>query len=548
MAAHLTTRLTVYRPGSAVPEARLYPTAWSASFVHNDPGGGSMDVEIAKQVAGEALDRGARWLQTDAEVAVEVNAANPTLADDGFREIRNGRFVVLRESHDIITKSSSSVRATLQPYAFLLSKARVWSGPSYGKGVDAGKRRFHGTIGAIWRQLMDEAQDRGALPTIRCNVTAGGDSITAAWTQTTTQVLDIGQDYLSLLNQFVSAGFCDAYFQGNELVMRRPDSDAITQDPPVLSAGTELLSAPRESDGTNLATHAIALGDGGVAVSAASAALSTTGWGRWETSLSVSGATSPTVIGERARSTLNLYASDRLTTSAVLSLHPDGALPLRDYQLGGWVQLQAADGPAEVFQVSSLTLARSASSPLTGGLELGRRRIIPERRMVAKLNQLSAGVAMDSGAGRMVAPTTPVAGWLDYTPQWLGGAGGVVPLSLGNGVLLGRYWQTGTTVHFRLEMTWGSTTPAPATGQWFFTLPVDANPTIRQHVTAWLFDGGFNFTGPAIVAASGDKISATAYAGNAQGAMSTITPTVPFTWAAGDTLRIQGTYEAAVVE
>jgi hypothetical protein len=543
MATHLTTRLTVYTPGGGIPQARLYPTSWSASFVHNDPGGGSMDVEVAKQVAGEALDRGSRWLLTDAEVAVEVNNASPTSTDDGFREIRNGRFIVLRESHDVITKSSSAVRATLQPYAFLLSKARVWAGPSAGK-TDAGKRRFTGTIGAIWRQLMDEAQDRGALSTIRCNVTASADSAGRAWSgTTTTQVLDLGQDYLTLLGQFVSAGFFDAYFQGNELVLLRPDSDAITQNPPVLSAGTELLSAPRESDGTNLATHAIALGDGGIYAGVPSSALSRTGWGRWETTFSMSGITDPAALSSRAVTTLNLYASERLTTSATLSLSPDGVLPFRDFQLGGWVQLQAADGPAEVFQVASMTLAKSPSSPLTGGLELGKRRVIPERRMAAKLTQLSAGVALDGGAGRMAAAHIPAAGWIDYDPAWQDGSGNLFPL--GNGGCLGRYWISGTTVRFRIELTYGSTTPTPS-GQWWFLLPTPANPTIRQFVDVWIMAGSTNYMGLASFANSADKLSPLVRFTGANGSLSTVTNAVPFTWASGNTCRIQGSYEAAV--
>lgn len=544
--AHLSTRLTVYRPGSSTPESRLYPTAWSASFVHNNPGDGSMDLEIAKQVPGERLDRGSQWLLTDAEVAVEVNAVAPG-SDDGFREVRNGRFIVLKSSRDLITKSSGAIRSTLQPYAFLLSKARVWTGPSAGKGVDPGKRRFTGTIGAIWDQLMSEAAVRNALSTIRCNVSATLDSAGRNWSGTTTQVLDIGTDYLTLLNQFVSAGHFDAYFQGTELVLLRPDSDAVTQDPPVLSAGVELLSAPRDVDGTNLATHAITLGDGGVAVTATSSALPTTSWGRWETSLSVSGVTDKTVIQNRGVTTLNLYASDRVTTSAELSLHPDGVLPFRDFDVGEWVQIQVADGPAEVYQATSIALQQTQTGPLTGSLELGRRRVIPERKMVAKLNQLSAGVATDVGAGRLAAASMSSSGWLDYTPEWLGTSTGTATIPLGNGTLLGRYWVDGTTVHFRVELTFGSTTPIPPTpGQWYFTLPVDANTTLRQYVPVWLFDGGFSWTGLAVVHANGTKISPAVYAKDTEGRLSTITPTVPFTWATGDQCHIQGTYEAAV--
>lgn len=406
----LTVRLLAYEPGAGTHSAQLRPTTWSASLVHNAPGEGAMEIEIAKPVPGEELDRGADWLMRDCEVAIEVSAAEPVGGDDGFREVRNGRFLVVQEEHDLITKSSSAVRARLLPYAWLLTKARVWTGPT----VEPGRREFTGTPGAIWSTLMAEAQERGALSTMSCRATAEYDSAGRPWETTTTQVLDIGQDYLAVLDQFISAGLVDAYTIGTELVLLRPDSDNLGEDPPVLRAGGELISAPREVDGSALATHAVAIGDEGVAVPVDSGALTSTSWGRWETSLSVSGVKDPAVIRSRARSALNLWASERVTTSAELSLADTGSLPFRDYDLGGWVQVAVGDGPAEVHQVRAIALRQPQTGPMVGQLELGRRKVIPERKLQKKVQQLTTSAAMgDFGAGRVVAPPVRTGGVVD---------------------------------------------------------------------------------------------------------------------------------------
>lgn len=121
--------------------------------------------------------------------------------------------------------------------------------------------------------------------------------------------------------------------------------------------------------------------------------------------------------------------------------------------------------------------------------------------------------------------------WLPYTPTW-------TPGTLGNGTLTGAYMKVGRTVHFRIHLTWGSTTTAPA-GVFIFTLPtaavavtwvggariIDASPSAQYYRHAFVN--------------SGNQIALAAEA-----ASTFVQATVPITFATSDQILISGTYES----
>lgn len=139
-------------------------------------------------------------------------------------------------------------------------------------------------------------------------------------------------------------------------------------------------------------------------------------------------------------------------------------------------------------------------------------------------------------------PLFPDAGnspWIAWTPTF-------ASFTIGNGTVVATYTKVGRAVHFRLQVTMGSTSVMSSNPT--FTLPVaHAQTNDRNRVgTAELRDagvatyGGVVFPNSSTVgviyvyAASGTYLSVTA-----------ITSTVPFTWATGDGFDIVGTYEAA---
>lgn len=549
----LTTRLVVYRPGGGDPVARLWPTSWSASFVHNDPADSAMSLEVATQVPGEHLDRGASWLLTDAEVAVEINGGSPTTTWDGFREVPNGRFLVVQESHDGVQPTGTAVRATLVPFAWLLTKAHVGPGPSGGtKPPDPGKRRFVGTVGAILRQLIDEAQNQGLLETVRCNVWGNVDSRNHPWPATTLSLIwDIGTDYLTIIRQFVSAGYCDVSTQGTELVFQVPNSDSQRGDAIVLNTGSELLSVPRERDTSNVAHSMLILGDGGSASYAAptNAANQSGPWGKWEMVGHFTGTKASQLTG-KARSVLNFYTTGRTTVSTTLSLDPAASLPFRHYGLGGWVQVATQDGNAEVFQVASIALAQPQTGPLAGSLELGRRKIIPEKKLAHAVATLSGGAGVAGlatpGITRPPDSSQSTSGWLtDWTPVWTTTGGGQAVGA--GGALVGRYWIDGTRCDVDMELTTGTGTTF-GSGGWSFSLPADARlGAPDQALQMWIRTAsGSYFLGIATIETATTALLRAA-GSDSIGRLSAVTATVPATFGtSGDKIRVFGTYELAV--
>jgi len=127
----------------------------------------------------------------------------------------------------------------------------------------------------------------------------------------------------------------------------------------------------------------------------------------------------------------------------------------------------------------------------------------------------------------------------DYAPEW--SAGSEAP-SLGIGTVRGRWARRGTEILFRMELVIGDTTTT-GVGAWGFTLPV--RPKERGNVFVATFEDVSADSEPPGSAknpergnnAAGTLIRVRSAAGAA------VTSAVPFTWASGDVLRIQGTYE-----
>jgi hypothetical protein len=127
------------------------------------------------------------------------------------------------------------------------------------------------------------------------------------------------------------------------------------------------------------------------------------------------------------------------------------------------------------------------------------------------------------------------AAWTAYSPSWT--STGTAPV-LGNGTLTGSYLRIGHTIFYKIRLTAGSTTT-------FGTLTYQLSlPVAAANVTAYDDLGG-------VVA----NIAAVKYAGAAFVATSIqvqilfgstiMTPTSPGTFASGNTISVNGSFEAA---
>ena len=141
--------------------------------------------------------------------------------------------------------------------------------------------------------------------------------------------------------------------------------------------------------------------------------------------------------------------------------------------------------------------------------------------------------------------------WISYTPTW--STDGDAP-SLGNGTITGYYIKIGRTIHYRIKLTWGSTTTG-GTGTFTFTLPVAFASTYTVNdieiigAVSMLDSGTRSYVGTARTGHTSATcrinyhhvdpgIIGAAY-------FTFVSDTAPFTMAVNDYVAITGTYESA---
>jgi hypothetical protein len=129
-------------------------------------------------------------------------------------------------------------------------------------------------------------------------------------------------------------------------------------------------------------------------------------------------------------------------------------------------------------------------------------------------------------AGDIITP--PFGAWTSYTPT-------LTNVTVGNGTLIGDFIQFGKLVHFKIALTWGSTTSWTSPR---FGLPVPAADS-NWIAPAFLFDSSLNTNRqPGVCAVNSSSM--VPYSGSGD-----VVANVPFIWAVSDVIRITGTYEAA---
>lgn len=166
---------------------------------------------------------------------------------------------------------------------------------------------------------------------------------------------------------------------------------------------------------------------------------------------------------------------------------------------------------------------------LTAGLDIGTAA---KRILQVEANNVHANLGYTE-RGR----TTKLGEWQYFTPSW---TAVTTNPAIGNGTISGRYTEIGTTVHFGFIITMGSTTTF-GTGDYRFGLPVAAQGDLIGTCHGHARD---NDTGVRYLLGTG-FVSSTLLAAFVDVSTANFSPTVPFTWATSDTLRIAGSYEKA---
>lgn len=133
--------------------------------------------------------------------------------------------------------------------------------------------------------------------------------------------------------------------------------------------------------------------------------------------------------------------------------------------------------------------------------------------------------------------------WTAFTPSWVASVTNPV---LNNGLIQAFYFQDGKLVHFRITITFGSTTTA-GSGNYTFGLPVASIEEIGVPVGDCVVqDASVTTNRIAGLCAWLNTTTTIAVTGSTAARMTNAsTGIAAITWAAGDQIQIKGTYEAA---
>lgn len=162
------------------------------------------------------------------------------------------------------------------------------------------------------------------------------------------------------------------------------------------------------------------------------------------------------------------------------------------------------------------------------------------------VSEINGSIDSDNIASGGVVPNNLTSGtgtswaWQSWTPTWTN-------LTVGNATVNSHYVQIGKTVHFYINLTLGST--SSVSGDVSFTLPVTAssNFTTSQPIgIVRIRDSGVaTYMGNTEIKSNADAYARVHNASSTYVAQQSISSTIPMTWATGDTMQIEGTYEAA---
>lgn len=138
-------------------------------------------------------------------------------------------------------------------------------------------------------------------------------------------------------------------------------------------------------------------------------------------------------------------------------------------------------------------------------------------------------------SGSAWAATGKGSAWTSYTPSLTNG-------TLGNGTVSGSYVQQGKLVAFRAQFTLGST--SAVTGSLGIGLPVAAASGVQLCHALLVDTGTATYVGYAELSSSNASLRAQNAAGTYLTA-STLSSSIPHTWASTDIVYVNGVYEAS---
>jgi hypothetical protein len=147
-----------------------------------------------------------------------------------------------------------------------------------------------------------------------------------------------------------------------------------------------------------------------------------------------------------------------------------------------------------------------------------------------------------NSAGLISGSGTSLGAWTSWTPT-ISGTG----WALGNGSILARYRRIGSDVAFQIYVVWGSTSTYGSSGNTANGLRLNLPPVTAAGLvhlqTGYAADVSLGVSYTLVGAADTSSVYIVYALAGSSGNLSAVYSTVPFSWASGDYIYIEGTYE-----
>ena len=191
----------------------------------------------------------------------------------------------------------------------------------------------------------------------------------------------------------------------------------------------------------------------------------------------------------------------------------------------------------------------TTSHSLSGVIIIGNSSTVTTTQATQN-NQIVIGNSGHTASATQIAGANVNLGaWVPYSPSIVMGTSGT--FAIGNGSMFFYYCQIGKTVHFRGQITTGTTTTF-GVGYIGISFPVPISSNLIANfpigITQWRQNAGTTWAGNIVVNSVGNNnfvLRAPQTGSSASGQITTWTNAAPLGQATGDTWSWQGTYESA---
>lgn len=378
-------RLIAYDPNGVRRGQLPLPVSFQLAVPLNDMP--SLTLEYTRRAPGAEL------LDTPCEVAVEVSPQNVS----DYQEYPGMRFLRLRDQADQ-TDRTEVVKYTMPSYAWQLRKIRNINHEAFDED---GNRTFtEATPGEIIRAFIVEAQDRGNVPGLAMDFTAGADSAGQSWPDSLNISYGPGQDLWGILDALTSQGMVDWRINKRTLQLYVPETVMHTDrtGSVVLHAQRDYQEAPDDTSYEDLAARILVKGDEGHYYEASSMT-SLTPWGQWEDFISQSGVRDSGTMALLAQARLERSRQGRVQMTRKIAFASARNLPFIHYRIGDDITAPDENGAYFPLRVRQITITSISPHGVDGNLVLNDRFLEKELLRDRQIASITGGSGGTPGGG-----------------------------------------------------------------------------------------------------------------------------------------------------